>query len=474
MRLNRTTRIQLIAFSIIATVAALVLALGYIRLPAMFGIGRYTVTMELPRSGGLYPRGNVTYRGTQVGKIESVHLTDSGKVAAQLSLNSGISIPSDLQAQVHSKSAIGEQYVELVPRNGTSRPLRDHDVIPLSETTVPPEVDTLLEETNRGLLAIPRDSLKTMIDESYTAFGGLGPELSRIVKGATTIGIDARANLDSLTTLVEHSAPILDSQTQTADAVQRWAANLAVVTGELRDHDKEVGNLLDKGAEAADQARQIIERLQPSLPVILSNLVGIEKTAVVYQNDIEQLLVLVPHAIGTIQAEGQGDLFAGQPLRGGFLNFALNFNLPPPCLTGFLPPQQRRSPANVDAPERPAGNLYCRVPQDSPFQVRGARNIPCETVPGKRAASVAECESDRPYVPLNDGYNWKGDPNATWSGQDIPELPPGAAPSVGITPYDPATGSYVAPDGTVHTQSDLAQNAPRDKTLQGMLIPPSP
>lgn len=32
-----------------------------------------------------------------------------------------------------------------------------------------------------------------------------------------------------------------------------------------------------------------------------------------------------------------------------------------------------------------AGDVYCRVPQDSPFNVRGARNIPCETKPGKRA-----------------------------------------------------------------------------------------
>ncbi len=28
-------------------------------------------------------------------------------------------------------------------------------------------------------------------------------------------------------------------------------------------------------------------------------------------------------------------------------------------------------------------------------------------------------------MPLNDGYNWKGDPNATLSGQPVPQLPPG-------------------------------------------------
>src|SRR4029079_13802836 len=93
-----------------------------------------------------------------------------------------------------------------------------------------------------------------------------------------------------------------------------------------------------------------------------------------------------------------------QPYHGAFLSFNLNLNLPPPCTTGFLTATQQRPPAAVDVPERPAGDLYCRLPQDSPFNVRGARNIPCETVPGKRAPSVALCESDEQYVPLNDGF----------------------------------------------------------------------
>ena len=65
-------------------------------------------------------------------------------------------------------------------------------------------------------------------------------------------------------------------------------------------------------------------------------------------------------------------------------------------------------------------------------------------------------------MPLNDGENWKGDPNATLSGQDIPELPPGTPspdaaprapdpPPIAVAPYDPATGTYVGPDGKVYT-----------------------
>lgn len=76
---------------------------------------------------------------------------------------------------------------------------------------------------------------------------------------------------------------------------------------------------------------------------------------------------------------------------GRYLSFNLNINLPPP-----LP---RAHAADADVRRRSGQPCECgRVPQDSPFNVPGVHNIPCETVPGIRAPSVKMCESDNPYV----------------------------------------------------------------------------
>jgi phospholipid/cholesterol/gamma-HCH transport system substrate-binding protein len=488
MHLSRRISIQLAIFAVVSLVAGAVLVFGYIKLPAMFGVGRYTVAMELPQSAGLYPGGNITYRGTQVGKVRSVDLTDNGHVKAVLSLNSGISIPSNLRAEVHSQSALGEQYVALLPRDETSPPLRDGDTIPLKDAVLPPPIDSVIDATNRGLEAIPRESLKTAVDESYLALGGLGPELSRIVKGSTALAIDARANLDSLTALIDQSAPILNSQTETSNEIRSWAAHLADVTGQLRAKNDAVAGAIANGGPAADESRQLIERLQPTLPILLANLVSVGRVAISYQNGLEQLLVVLPQTVALIGGTSVPNLYDKQhPL--GFLDFNLNINLPPPCTTGYLPASQRRSPATTDFPDRPEGDLYCRIPQDAPIvDVRGARNLPCATRPGKRAPTAKMCESDETYVPLNDGTNWKGDQNATNSGQGVPQLPPGTAPqaagsgnaaappipALAVSQYDPATGSFIAPDGKVYTQPDLANDAPKEKTWQTMLLPPAP
>jgi phospholipid/cholesterol/gamma-HCH transport system substrate-binding protein len=231
------------------------------------------------------------------------------------------------------------------------------------------------------------------------------------------------------------------------------------------------------------------------LPVLLANLVSLGDIAVTYRNDLEQLLVLFPQGTAVMSAIAVADSGVKQAYRGIYLDFNLNLNLPPPCNTGFLPVRQQRSPSDQDYPERAAGELYCRVPQDSDLNVRGVRNIPCENNPAKRSPTVELCESDEQYVPLNDGYNWKGDPNATLSGQGVPQYapgtdprlppplgtgtapPPGAAPPpavapVAAVPYDPATGDYIGPDGKRYTQADLAH--PQNKTWQSMLMPSAP
>ena len=132
-----------------------------------------------------------------------------------------------------------------------------------------------------------------------------------------------------------------------------------------------------RAAPRSTEARQLIERLQPTLPILLANLVSVGQVALTYQANIEQLLVLLPQGIAEARPAPRGEPRTPSRTTGAHTSsFNLNLNLPPPCTTGFLPAQQQRVPAFEDYPERPAGDLYCRVPQDSPFNVRGATQHP--------------------------------------------------------------------------------------------------
>src|SRR5579875_3799489 len=140
--LDRLTRTQLTIFGVVTVITVAVMAIFYLRLPAALGVGTYQVTADFVAGGGLYKNANVTYRGVAVGRVESVGLNPDG-VDAKMRLNSGTPVPSNVIASVKSVSAIGEQYIDLVPpdkpsatklHNG-SRIARDNTRIPLDIAT---------------------------------------------------------------------------------------------------------------------------------------------------------------------------------------------------------------------------------------------------------------------------------------------------------------------------------------------------
>ncbi|MBV8348979.1 MAG: MCE family protein, partial [Mycolicibacterium sp.] len=230
--LTRFVRIQLVIFTIASIVGVLVMVFTYMQVPTLLGIGRIKVTLELPATGGLYRFSNVTYRGVQVGKVTSVGLTDTG-AKATLSLGTSPKIPADLQADVRSISAVGEQYVDLRPRTASGPYLRDGAVIPVRDTSIPQEVGPLLDQTSALIGSIPKDKLHQLLDESFKGLNGSGYDLGSLFDSSATVSHDLNGVANRAATLFNDTAPLLDTQADTTDAIRTWSRSLAGVTGQV-------------------------------------------------------------------------------------------------------------------------------------------------------------------------------------------------------------------------------------------------
>ncbi len=476
--LTRFVRAQLAVFVIASVVGVAVMAINYIQVPTLLGIGRITVTLELPGAGGLYRFANVTYRGVQIGKVTAIDVDRHGATAT-LSLDASPKVPDDLLAAVRSVSAVGEQYVDLQPRRDSGPYLRNGSVIQADETVVPQPVGPMLDRLHALVGSIPKDRLELLLDESYRAFNGAGYDLQSLTDSTSRIAADAESVNQQLVALTEDSVPVLESQAASADTLRAWSAQLARVGQQLVTNDPQVRSLLEKGPGSADEVSRLLNQLKPTLPVLLANLTSIAQVAVTYHPGLEQLLVLLPPAAANYLASAPGNNATGIPIG----DFRISISDPPACTTGFLPPSAWRSPADTTTVDTPDG-LYCKLPQDSPIAVRGARNTPCMDVPGKYAPTVAMCKSDKPFQPLATRQHATGpypfDPNLIAQGippdQRVPgherifgplegtppppEVPPGPAPapapSAGVAMYDPTTGRVAGPDGTVFEQNDLS------------------
>lgn len=449
--LPRMVRIQLVIFTIASIIGVVAMVFAYMQVPTLLGIGKITVTLELPSSGGLYRFANVTYRGVQVGKVTEMDVSRTRAIAT-LRLDTSPRIPADLQAQVRSVSAVGEQYVELLPHTSAPPYLEDGSVISMADTTIPQPVSPMLEQVNTLITSIPKGRLTELIDESYKAFSGAGYDMGSLVDSSATLSEALNNDATRSARLAEDSVPLLDSQARSTDSLRVWARSLAGITGQVVADDPQIRTLLDQAPAAANEVSGLLEQIKPTLPVLLANMTTFGQVAVTYRPSLEQVLVLLPSLVANVQSSAPQNNPAGIALG----DFRIQMADPNPCTVGFLPPSEWRSPDDQTTVDTPDG-LYCKLPQDSPIVVRGARNTPCMGVPGKRAPTVEQCYSDKPYEPLAMRQHSLGpypiDPNLIAQGV-LPDdrvradenlfaplegtpLPPGAVPRGPLPPIPP-------------------------------------
>lgn len=506
--LSRFVRIQLVIFTIASIVGVTMMLFSYVQVPTLLGIGRITVTVELPAAGGLYRFANVTYRGVTVGKVTDVDITDDG-AQATLSLESDPKIPADLDVAVRSMSAVGEQYIDLLPRSTSRGYLSDGSVIAKADTSIPPPVGPMLDRVSALVGSIPKDRLGDLLDETYTGLNGAGDDLETIVDAASTLSRDFNGISNQTRALIDDSRPLLDGQVQSADATRLWARSLAGITGSLAQNDPAVRNILTTGPGLVRDVTTLLDQVKPTLPILLANLATLGQIGVTYRPGLEQLLVLLPPSAAYFQAERPINNAAGQVVG----DFRVAVDDPPACTVGFLPPTEWRSPADTTVIDTPDG-LFCKLPQDSPIAVRGARNYPCMGHPGKRAPTVEICDSDQEFTPLAMRQHALGpepfDPNLVAQGVPLDggvpgernltapvegtPLPPGVAPpppdsapphaipgaapsafagvaqpSVAFAEYDPQTGRFLTPDGVMLRQANLVNGKPG--SWQDLVLP---
>lgn len=471
MLLSRFVRAQLIIFSILSVLGLAVMSVMYMRLPTLAGIGTIGVTVELPDAGGLYRFGNVTYRGVRVGKVTGVELSGDG-VRATLAIDGSYRIPADLTAEVRSVSAVGEQYVDLLPRTDSPPYLYDGATVERRDTAIPQPVGPMLDRLSALVGTIPRDDLRRLLDEMFAGVNGASYDLESLLTSAEELTAELNGVGEQARTLVQDTVPLLDSQVRSADAIRIWTRATADVTGQLVTNDPQLRNLLHSGPGFSDEVARLLDSVRLTLPVLLGNLTSVGQLAVTYHAGLEQLLVLLPPAVSLVQAVQPTKNASGL----GIGDFRISgVSDPPACTVGFLPPSQWRSPQDVTTIDTP-DNLYCKLPQDHPVAVRGARNIPCANNPAKRAPTAAICNSDEEFVPVAPQQPVIGpyprDPELEEQGvpPDSRFAPPGnapaadtpgPAPAVAFARYDPNTGEYLAPDGQRYRRTDLVADSHR-------------
>ncbi|MFF3729327.1 MCE family protein [Streptomyces sp. NPDC002476] len=361
-------RLKNIAFLIIA-----VLVLGYLGV-RYAGLGHYaglrdyyTVTVQLPRTGGLFTHSDVTYRGVSVGRVGPIELTDDG-VAAELRIdNSAPPIPDGLKAVVANLSAVGEQYVDLRPTRSGGPYLANGSVILQADTTVPAPVTNVLTSVDDLAGSVDLESLRTVVDEFGAAFTGRGDDLQVLLDTGSDFVRAADDALPTNTKLMADGQVVLRTQAEQGEALKGFASGAEELAAQLKGSDTDLRKLIAAAPDATGQISGLLRDLDPAFGVVVANLLTTSEVAVTRQRGMEELLVKLPAVVaaGASAIDEEGARFG----------MSVTFFEPLPCTAGYDGTTYRNG---LDTSTGPAVNTKARC-TSSPgtgINVRGSANAP--------------------------------------------------------------------------------------------------
>jgi virulence factor Mce-like protein len=378
--ITRQTKLQLIAFAVVALLGMSYLGFKYVGLDRVILGSGYDVAADFKDSGGIFVNAEVTYRGVAVGRVSDMKLIDDG-VRVVLTMKPGADkIPADTKAIVATRSAVGEQYVLLQPDDNKGPYLKDGSVIPKNRTSIPVPVEQLLLNMDKLVGSLDQEHLRTVVDELGQAFAGSGDDLGRLIDNGNLLLARAEQSLPQTLKLITDGQTVLHTQNANRSAIQDWAANLRLVTQTLVDVDPDLRQLVVNAPNAAAAIQQLVDDAGPGLGSLVRNLDILNKVTIPRLDGVEQMLVTYPDVVSggfTVVRNDSGTMRA-------HFGFVLNADEPHACISGYRSTGQTPSPGAVASTD--TRSVTCDVingvdpnPSDgvdeSGSDIRGEQNI---------------------------------------------------------------------------------------------------
>ncbi|HZB20761.1 MAG TPA: MlaD family protein [Blastococcus sp.] len=343
--ITRKVKLQLLAFAAVALLGMSYLSFNYIGLDRLVLGSGYEVAADFSDSGGIFVNAEVTYRGVAVGRVSDMQLVEDG-VRVVLTIDPDTDpIPAGTSAFVATRSAVGEQYVDLRPETDQGPFLEEGSVIPQERTGIPVPVEQLLLNVDNLVGSIDEDNLRTVVDELGKAFAGAGDDLGRLIDNGDVLLARAEESLPQTLRLITDGRTVLDTQVASRSAIQTWAAELRTFTDTLVEIDPDLRGLVVNAPDAGEQLEKLVEDAGPGLGSLLRNVDILNDVTTPRLDGVEQLLVTYPDVVS-----GNFTVVRRDPdgvMRSHF-GFVLNAGDPHSCTTGYVPTSQLPSEGAVE------------------------------------------------------------------------------------------------------------------------------
>lgn len=319
----------------------------------------YSVTVQVPTTGGLQVGSDVTLRGSRVGTMSTITL-DPDRVLLSATIDTRIRISANTDVVVTALSAAGEQYLDFRPHTDQGPFLSDGEVIGMDSVRTPTPFSTLLSHVSGVANQIDPAQLDTIIAEMDRASAGGPNQLKTLIDSASVLAAGLNSVLPETLLLIRAGRETLRVASDITPDLAELSRGGSLLAQQLAGADNEIRTLLGESPALLDNSRRVIGDSRSSGGDLLKNLGRIAQAARLRAPALQALFPALRdfgEALSVVGHDGALNILA-EPY--------------PRKTCEYTNPVQDPSIANTPAPLL---YMYCNT-DDPALQVRGAASAP--------------------------------------------------------------------------------------------------
>jgi phospholipid/cholesterol/gamma-HCH transport system substrate-binding protein len=257
----------------------------------------YSVVATFPDAGGVFTDQEVTYRGITVGRVGEMKVVDEG-VSIELIINGDEKIPAEgTGARVMFKSAVGEQFVDILPTADKAPYFEDGDTIPIERTSIPVSTQALLSTTQSVLEGVPPEALAGTLDSLAEGLQGEGADIALFIESMADLSEVFAARGPEVIGILRNGTKVGDAFLRSKDDFANALRDLVIVADILRDNTGNIEALMENSNLLSDELLELIQENRGTINQVIKELAEINEFQAADAEHVNRLLNKLPYGL---------------------------------------------------------------------------------------------------------------------------------------------------------------------------------
>lgn len=245
---------------VVAVVCLGLLGAGILAL-SMMRVGTKTYTVELAQTAGLRPTEEVSVHGVTAGEVRSIKL-GKDRVLVRFTLDKNIQLGAQTSAKVKVATLLGTHMLAIYPEGNGTLP---NDTIPLERTSVPFNLQDVVEEGARTLEQVDAKQLAKMLTEMAKFADATADQLGPALTGITQLSEAVAARMEQTGQLMSGAKKVTDELSASSKDMAALMRQANLVLEELTSRREAVHTLLVETSRLADNLQAVMQATDADL-----------------------------------------------------------------------------------------------------------------------------------------------------------------------------------------------------------------